>query len=52
MEGDELLSFLFGGGGNKLRVVLQHFRTCCSIPAYYNNFRYQKLSQRQHVLLL
>ena len=53
MEGQELWSFLLGGGGKKVTYCFKmYFRTWFSIPTYYINFRYQKLSQPQHVLLL
>ena len=53
MEGQELWSFLLGGGGKKVMYCFtMYFRTWFSIPTYYINFRYQKLSQPQHVLLL
>ena len=50
MEGQELLSFLFGGGRKKLRKCI--FGRDYSIPAYCNSLGYRKLSQRLHVLLL
>ena len=53
MEGQELLSFLFGGGRKSYALFYKCiFRRDFLSPAYCNSLGYRKLSQRLHVLLL